>query len=805
MPAMKALNDAEALQLREDQLRGILAAASEAILTVDETQTVVMANTAAAEIFGRPPQALLGLPLDALMPERFRARHARAVAAFGAADSPSRRMGLRGGLWGLRANGEEFPLEAGISQAHADGTRLYTVILRDLSASRRASAALRSSEQLLAATFSVSNVGMAQLDPHTRRFVAVNAAYCRLSGHDEAALREMTADAFDHPDDPPCSEIIEALLAGHPHWDMERRLVRADGTALWVQVSLGLARDEAGRPERLVCVTQDITARREALAALRAREARLDFLVRLNDRLRLHTEPALIAHEAACLLGEFCHADRVGYAEDTGDGVTIDVTRNYTRGVPGIEGRYRYLDYGAELLGALRAGRTAVQPDIAGDPRLSAEVKAAHASLQLGATVNVPLLKGGRLHAVFFVHMRGPHHWTPDEVALFEDVAARVRADIERARAETHVRAAKAKLEAALASMSDAVLIADTDGTITDRNLASASFHRLGRRREFPTTMQAYADFLELTLPDGTVAQPSQWAIPRALRGETAANVECDLHDRRTGEHWIGSYSYAPVRDSDGHIVGAVCSARDITDSRRIRTQLEASQAELRRLVAAQDSVQEQERMRIARELHDDLQQNLAAILMEAGVVRSAAQGVDGHVREALDRIERLGTEVIASMRRIVQDLRPQALEELGLVPALQTLADGFAGRTGIACVLDIQALSDAETLRPQTLATCVYRVVQEALNNVARHARARRVTVRLTTLPSRLLAVTVSDDGVGIRAEQLRQPESFGLLGLRERVRALGGSLSVRPGPGGGTTLEALLPTMVACVPGRA
>lgn len=792
---MSTLTDREALALREGQLRGILEGASEAIITVDQSQTIVMANAMAATIFGRSNAALVGRPLALLIPERLRAGHAAAVAAFGAADAPPRRMGGRGELVGLRANGEEFPLEAGISQAHADGQRLYTVILRDLSDARRAASALHTSEELLAATFSTGSVGMAQVDPATRRFLSANAAFCALCGYTEAELRAMTVDRLDPPGEHSCLELMRAPPPGRSHWEAEHRLRRRDGSLVWVETSIAVARDEAGQPLRAVCVSRDVTAHRAALAALKAREARLAFLVQLNDRLRQLTAPGDIGYEASCLLGRFADADRVGYAEDDGDGIGLTVARNYTRGVQGIEGRYRYLDFGAALTGALHAGRTVVQPDIAADATLGTEIKARHAALQLAATVNVPLVQNGRLVAVLFVHSHTPRQWTPDEVALFEDVAARVRADIVRSRAEAGVRATKAKLEAALASMNDAVCISDAQGVITDANAAFASFHRLRDADKAPPTLQEYAALLEVTQADGTVTPLDQWAIPRALRGERGSSQEYSLMDRRTGERWIGSYSFAPILDREGRVVGSVCNARDITEQRRILAELEASQAQLRSLIAAQDKVQEQERLRIARELHDDLQQNLAAILMETEVVRAQARAVDERVREALRRIEQLAKDVVGSMRHIVHDLRPPALEDLGLVAAIRALAASFSERTAIPCRVEATAFERDSDDGLAPVATCVYRVVQEALTNVARHAGARQAQVRLQPLPDQRLCVTVSDDGVGIHPQALHKPDSFGLLGMRERVRACGGTLRTRSAATGGTVVEAVLP----------
>lgn len=787
--------DRDNLMLRSGQLRGILETASEGIVTADASQTIVMANHAAAEIFRCRVEDLLGAPLSGLLPERLRARHVAEVAAFGAAESKARRMAGRATV-GLRRDGEEFPLDAGISQVHVDGQRLYTVILRDLTEARRVASALRGSEQLLAATFSASSVAMVHIDPVTRRLLAVNDAFCALCGYPQQELLQMDVDRLNAPGDRADPLECAALLQGRAGYRAQRRLLRRDGRVLWVEVSGSVVRDEDGRPLRVVGQLQDITARRAAETALREREARQSFLVRLNDRLRKLDEPRAIAREASRLLGEFVDASRVGYAEDDGNGETITLRLGYDRGVPGIEGRYRYADYGEELLRAFREGRTVVRPDIAGDATLSPAEKAAHARLQLGATVNVPVRKGTQLQAVFFVHAATARAWRADEVALFEDVAERIRADIERARAEAEVRATKSKLEAALESIADAVFLSDAQGIFLEFNAAFATFHRFAGKAECLCRLTDYPALLEVRAADGTPAPLEQWAVPRALRGEIGRNVEFGLRRRDTGEFWTGSYSFAPIRDERGQIVGAVVTARDISETKRLHAELQASHAELQQLIDAQDRVQEAERLRIARELHDDLQQGLAAILMEAAVLgQSLGDGADSPTRRALASIGRLGEQLIASTRRIVSDLRPQILEDLGLAAALENLAAQFTQRSGIACEVDTAALRPAEEAQAAPAWACLYRVAQEALNNVGKHAQARQVRIRLACDAPQALRLTVADDGIGLPAERRPAPNAFGLLGMRERVRAVGGTLQLRSRPGEGTTVEVCLP----------
>lgn len=654
------------------------------------------------------------------------------------------------------------------------------------------------SEALLATAFDASRIGLVQIDAATRRLLDANPAFCGLSGYELSELRGLDFGCLHPPEDPLDLTVFDALLDGSAACDLEKRLLRKDGTVVWAALSGSVVRDALHRPVRVLCIARDITERRQAQEALRGREERLAFLVRLNDRLRRLDDPTQIIPEVARLLFEFAGVDGLAYAEDGGDGRTVSVTRHSAAGRPGTEARYRYKDYGPELLQALRAGRTVQRPDIARDPALSPAERAAHAELQLGATVSVPLLKAGRLHATLVVHSRVARAWTPGEVALFEDVAERLRADLERVRAEAALRSARSWLATALASMNDAVFITDTQGRFLEFNEAFAAFHRFLGKLRGPQSVGAWRRRVEIARPDGRPVPPRLGPAGRALRGESGSNVEYLLRRRDTGERWHGLYSFAPIRDSAGRIVGAVVSARDISELKRLHIELETAHVELQRLVAAQDRAREQERLRIARELHDDLQQTLAAVLLEVGAGRGAGAAVSAQAEAALARINVLARHALASTRRIIHDLRPQALEELGLVAALESLAAQFSGAGGPACTVDAQGLGPADEPRLAALATPLYRVTQEALTNVVKHAAARRVRIVLARSSRGALKLAVSDDGVGLPKGRIHRPDAFGLAGMRERVRAVGGTLRLRGRAGGGTTVEVEIPAAV-------
>jgi PAS domain S-box-containing protein len=372
----------------------------------------------------------------------------------------------------------------------------------------------------------------------------------------------------------------------------------------------------------------------------------------------------------------------------------------------------------------------------------------------------------------------------------------------ERRRAEDALRASKARLEATLESMSDALFITDPDGRFVEVNTAFAKMHRFGSRAECATRIADYPMLFDAFWPDGKPAPPEQWSVPRALRGESASDVEYLVRRRDTGQSWVGSYSFAPIRDPDGTIAGSVVTGRDVTEARRLQAELRTSQAELRSLMAEHHRVEDNERRRIARELHDELQQVLVAIKMETAAIERELATDARRLQPIVARIEQLAGTGITSTRRIVNDLRPLILEELGLAPALQVLCREFSKRTGIDAQVAAADLPTAHPALPERVEICLYRVAQESLTNVAKHAGAHRVRVEIEACDGDgdgELTMRVVDDGRGLHRDGRRSTLSFGLKGMSERVAALGGTLHVDNGATGGAAVTVTIPLPAA------
>jgi PAS domain S-box-containing protein len=229
---------------------------------------------------------------------------------------------------------------------------------------------------------------------------------------------------------------------------------------------------------------------------------------------------------------------------------------------------------------------------------------------------------------------------------------------------------------------------------------------------------------------------------------------------------------------------------RDVSERKRVQDKLTRSHDQLRQLSAALQTIREEERTHIARELHDDLGQILASLRMDLTLLQQE-DGTSADSLRLMAGMEQNLLTAIASLRRIATNLRPRALDEGGLYFALKGLRDDFVERYGIPTTL----LADEAELRLDDAAsTAIFRMVQEALTNIARHAQASAVTMNLFRSNSDLL-ITIRDDGRGIRPEDMEKAESLGLIGMRERVWAMNGEISVASDEPPGTRIDIVLP----------
>lgn len=276
-------------------------------------------------------------------------------------------------------------------------------------------------------------------------------------------------------------------------------------------------------------------------------------------------------------------------------------------------------------------------------------------------------------------------------------------------------------------------------------------------------------------IPDLSVRQAARYSFDYRLRLADGST----RHVNERGE-------YRPVgSDGSWQLVGTL---QDITDSKMIEKKLLDAQDGYRKLLKHQQNIRERERKHIALELHDELGQQLSAIRLGVASLRLDFSTVEG-LSVAIEKINQQVDEAIGTTRQVASDLRPAALN-LGLVPALEWLARTFQERTSI--VISLRIMSASIELSDDCTTT-VFRIAQESLTNIMRHAMARSVKIKLSQGKFHLRLV-IQDDGRGFDVASL-QDQSFGLLGIRERAQALGGEAIISSVPGRGTSICLKIP----------
>jgi PAS domain S-box-containing protein len=367
---------------------------------------------------------------------------------------------------------------------------------------------------------------------------------------------------------------------------------------------------------------------------------------------------------------------------------------------------------------------------------------------------------------------------------ILRDITLRKQAETEAARIRGELGEAQTRLAAIVDSAMDAVITVDEEQKIVLFNRAAEQV--FGVRRE------------------GVLGTPLDRLLPARFRGAHRAHIagfgSTGVTSRRMGDVTT-LWALRPDSGDEFPIEASISQAvesgkryytvilRDITLRKQAEDALRQSQRELRELSARVLEAREEEKAHIARELHDELGQLLTALKMDLGWLRERLP--DGELAHRAGEMGALLDRTVGATRRIMADLRPMMLDDLGLGDAAAWLVDDFAKRSGIACRIEL-----AEDLQEvsKAVATAVYRAIQESLTNIARHAGAKNAWVNVA-MDEGELQVEVEDDGRGIAAADLAKARSLGLRGMRERISFLGGSLEIGRAPRGGTRVRLCVP----------
>ncbi|MEO8122615.1 MAG: PAS domain S-box protein [Burkholderiales bacterium] len=299
----------------------------------------------------------------------------------------------------------------------------------------------------------------------------------------------------------------------------------------------------------------------------------------------------------------------------------------------------------------------------------------------------------------------------------------------------------------------------------------------------------------DLLHPDSRDAVRAE--VARALAADAGAPRLHERIERLDGTPCDVEIALAALPDHGRTTLQMVIS--DTTQRRRESVEQERARDTLRKLSQRLVEVREDERRRIARELHDELGQRLTALKMDLASLAPGTRSTK--MRERIAAMLEMFDDTVASLRRIAADLRPLMLDDLGLDAAIEWLARDAARRMGIEVTV---TLDEAVAAIDERTAIALYRMVQEALTNVARHARASDVRIELARAGGEIV-LTVRDNGVGFPERATAKDDSFGLLGIGERALALGGRMEVDNPPGGGGRLSVHLPAPLLLLSGTA
>jgi len=656
--------------------------------------------------------------------------------------------------------------------------RRVAVLFEDITARRQAEEATRESRaelerqaQFLDAT--LSNVGdFISIWDRQARFVYANRALESLWGRRRKAYAGKTATELGYPPDQVAffEEAIARVFRTKRVVTGELPYTSPAGTAGYYEIVFSPVTGLGPRPEFVVGVSRDITGRKR-------REAQAAFLTEVSDDFARLTSPDDIMRVVGEKMYRHFDLTRIAFArvDETADTVT-SVHDQHAAGLAPAQRVIRLSDFVSDAyLRRLRTGQVYALHDVDTDPYAAGRAGAFKA-LGVGALLIAPFVSEGRWRFTITLQKATPYRWQQAEIALLQDLAPRLYLALERARAGAAIRESEDRFRTVANLVPDLLWSTDPDG--------QASWYS---QRLLDYTGQARDDLFDLGWRH--VIHPDDFEQSDRDFSDALATGRSFHREHRLRRH-DGEYRWflaraEPIHDETGRIVQWFGAATDIHDARLVRDELAGqvalATAELRSLSRQLLTVQEEERRHLARELHDEIGQALTALQLQLAAARRTPAA-------SLSDAEAIVHELTGRVSELSMDLRPAALDTLGLVPALLWHSQRYEARTGVHVDLRHHGL---DRRLPPKIEIAAYRVVQEALTNVARHAGIDVVSVQL--LADDRLTIVIRDRGNGFDAAAISA--AGGLGGMRERVELLGGSLGIEAADGAGVVITAEIP----------
>jgi PAS domain S-box-containing protein len=637
-----------------------------------------------------------------------------------------------------------------------DGLSVYFL---DITTQKQAAEAARESTERLHAVFNQAAVGIS-IASLEGRFVETNQKLSEILGYSLEELKELTIFGVTHPDDVESTRLnTRALLTREiTDFSSEKRFLSKEGRTVWTLTTVTLLKDAAGKSQYFLGVIEDITSRKLAESASRESEERFRAIVKATPECVKVVAPdgkLLAMNSAGCTMVE---AERES-----------DVVGQSVYGLIAPEFRQRFIEFNESVC----------------------QGKKGHVEFEIVG------LKGARrwmeTHAV---PMRDPATGQTVQLAVTRDVTAQREANEKLRRSEEELRTLAN-------SIPQLAWMANPEGHIF--------WYNQGWYEYTGTTLEQMEGWGWKSLHDPNILPRVLEKWNESIRTGTPFEMEFPLRGVDGVFRWFLT-RVSPFRDAQGKITRWFGTNTNIDEQRQLlrslseardhleqgvqeRTaELQAANENLRDLSSRLLKVQDDERRRLARELHDSVGQIMAALSMNIAVVQSQSHKLDALGARAIQENAQLVQQASAEIRTLSHLLHPPLLEIAGLVSALRWYVDGFSERSHIK--VDLEIPTDFTRL-PNDTELAIFRIVQECLTNIHRHSGSSTAAIRIQQNGSRLL-VQVQDNGRGIpQQKQQELMESgrggVGFGGIRERLRQLGGTLEITS-DGSGTVVSATL-----------
>lgn len=577
----------------------------------------------------------------------------------------------------------------------------------------------------------------------------------------------------------------------------EIKIRRGDGSFGYIQANSTPVFNPQGKMTAAVSIIVDITERKRS---------ELDnlFLMELTDWINRIENPQQLLDSIASGVARHLDVSRCIFTTiDLAQG-KLTLERDYPGSLQDYYGSYNLLIMGEGVVSELSSGRPVVVRDVTTDPIITPPAREFHDKNDIRSFLAIPLLHGGVWKASMSILDSRVRNWNERQIIFLQTVAERAWAAYETRRLVVELRASEERahqmadfaqsalnrLETVIDSMGEAVIL--TENEVYNRiNPAAVSLFGFGSEEEMKKTLDRFGEIFEAVTPDGIAVPYTNWPHARAARGETVVNFEMLLHRKDTGRSWVGLYSAIPIRGPQGEVAFVLETITDITPIRQAeqkRGELD-TQLQLQHFLVEQ---REQERLQIARNLHDGPIQSLIGVIFSLQSVEAITE--DESLLRILSSIRGDAQRLVAEMRGVCNELRPPMLDTFGLSKAIRSHAEELRKRNpGLQLSLELEEVTQIN----DEVRLALYRIFQEILNNIIRHASATEVSIRLA-VEAQHIVLRVQDNGVGFELPgdwlSLARQGHLGLVGIKERVDAIGAALEIISSPDSGTMVQVTL-----------